>query len=142
MLTHLTSHLHVSEWKRPRSIAQVCSFPHSASTGPETISLVWNVSHYPSPRHMVAHFSTPTSQQKCNCCQVCTVSAWWFLESGVQKLLPDLRGIKGHQNGKNRRKYSEMKAKCDSPRQKIAAPVSIAGGLLQRAYLLSCVGQE
>ena len=71
VLKHLTFHLHVS--KRPRSV-EVCSFPHSTSSGPETISLVWNVSHRPSPRHMAPHFSVPTSQQRCKCPPICVVS--------------------------------------------------------------------
>lgn len=38
-------------------------------------------------------------------------------------MLPDFRGTKGHMGGKKRRSNYEMKAKCDPPGQKIAAPV-------------------
>lgn len=127
VLKNPTFYLYVSKWKRPRSLVQVRSFPHSTSSGPETISLVWNVSHYPSPRHMVAHSSTPTSQEKSNCYP--SVHSLWagngsgFWNPGVQKQLPDLTGTKGHKRGKNRRKEYEMNAECDPPGQTIAAPV-------------------
>lgn len=43
----------------------------------------------------------------------------------MQKMLPDLKGTKGHKSGsgKSRRRYYKMKAKCDPPGQKIAVPV-------------------
>lgn len=68
-----TFHLHVSKWKRPRS-TWVCSFPHGASSGPETTGLVCNVSHYGSLRHRLAHGSTPHPSKNATAVQVCTVS--------------------------------------------------------------------
>ena len=100
---------------------------------------------------MVAHFSTPTSLQKCHCCpnmhrlRVENGSGFW--SPRVQTLLPDLGGTEGHKSGKSRRKYYETKAKCDPPGQKIATPMkctllSIAGRPPQTAHLLPCSGQE
>ena len=77
--------------------------------------------------------------------RVGNVRGFWTLR--YRKTLPGFRGTKGHMGGKKRRRYYEMKAKCDPPWQKIAASVlfkqfSVTGCLLQGAFLLSCLGKE